>query len=130
MGAGALVSGILVLRRKRMRISKGHIEHVMGYLWGGWMVCFLILMLFANLRQEYDTILPLTLAMYGLGIFISGGVVDFRPLIVGGIISWIGAVVAFFQPYTLQLLIVSGVIIVSYIIPGHILRRLSIKELA
>ena len=125
MGTGALVTGMLALRQKRMRISKSHIGHVMAYLWGGWLVCFSILLLFANLREEYDTILPLTLAMYGLGIFISGGIVDFRPLIIGGIISWIAAVVTFFQPYTLQLLIVSVVVIISYIIPGHMLRILS-----
>jgi hypothetical protein len=125
MGSGALITAFWAIGQKMRRKSKSHIGHVMGYFWGGWMVSFLILMLFANLLQDYNVILPLTLAMYGLGIFVSGGVVDFRPLIIGGIISWLAAVVAFFQPYTLQLLIVSVVILVSYIIPGHMLRVLS-----
>ena len=128
MGLGALVSGFWALGRKRKSSSISHIGNVMSYLWGGWFVCFLILLLFANLGGEYSSILPLVLAMYGLGIFISGGVVDFKPLIIGGIISWAAAVLAYFQPYTQQLLLMSAVIIVSYIIPGHMLRRLSKKE--
>jgi hypothetical protein len=130
MGFGALVTAMWTIRQRIGSKSQSHIGRVMGYLWGGWLVSFLILMLFANLRQEYDVILPLTLAMYGLGIFVSGGVVDFKPLIIGGIISWMAAVLTFFQPYTLQLLLVSVVIIVTYIIPGHMLRVLSKNQKA
>jgi hypothetical protein len=125
MGLGAIASGIFYFRIKKQRSSKTHIGQVMSYLWGGWLVSFLILIVFANLNEDYAAILPLTLVMYGLGIFVSGGVIDFRPLIFGGILSWIAAVVSFFQPHTVQLLIMSGVVILSYIIPGHMLRRLS-----
>lgn len=130
MGFGAVVTAMWAIRQTTGSKSQSHIGRVMSYLWGGWLVSFLILLLFANLRQEYDIILPLTLAMYGLGIFVSGGVVDFKPLIIGGIISWMAAVLTFFQPYTLQLLLVSVVIIVSYIIPGHMLRVLSKNQKA
>jgi hypothetical protein len=130
MGFGALVTAWWSLRQKMYSKSQSHIGHVMGYLWGGWLVSFLILLLFANIRQEYDAILPLTLAMYGLGIFVSGGVVDFKPLIIGGIISWMAAILTFFQPYTVQLLLVASVILVSYVIPGHMLRALSKNQKA
>ena len=130
MGLGALVSAFWAFNQKRFSKSKTHIGNVMGYLWGGWLICFFLLMLFANLQAAYGSILPVVLAMYGLGIFVSGGVVDFKPLIIGGIISWAAAVFAYFQPYTLQLLIMSLVIIVSYIIPGHLLRRLSKNQTA
>jgi membrane protein implicated in regulation of membrane protease activity len=73
-------------------------------------------------------ILPITLVMYGLGIFVSGGVVDFKPLLVGGLVAWAGSVIAFFQPYTVQLLLVSVVVLVSYIVPGHMLRNISKKQ--
>jgi hypothetical protein len=125
MGFGTLITAMWAIRQKISSKSQSHIGRVMSYLWGGWLISFLILMLFANLRHDYEFILPLTLAMYGLGIFVSGGVVDFKPLIIGGIISWMAAVLTFFQPYTVQLLLVSVVILVSYIIPGHMLRVLS-----
>jgi hypothetical protein len=130
MGSGTLVTAFWAMKQKFRSKSKSHIGHVMGYLWGGWLVSFLILLLFANLRQEYDAILPLTLAMYGLGIFVSGGVVDYKPMIIGGIISWMASVLTFFQPYTVQLLLVSAVVLVTYIIPGHMLRTLSKNQKA
>ncbi len=43
-------------------------------------------------------------------------------LIMGGIISWIAALVSYFQPYNVQLLLMTATVIVSYIIPGHMLR--------
>jgi hypothetical protein len=130
MGLGVILSGIQIFRQKKSSRTKTHIGNVMSYLWGGWFVSFFILILFANLREDYAVILPLSLVMYGLGIFVSGGVVDFRPLVIGGLIAWIAAVVSFFQPHTIQLIIMTGVVIVSYIIPGHMLRNLSKKQQA
>ena len=128
MGLGMVASGILTWRQKRTSKHKTFIGNVMSYLWGGWFIGFIILLLFANLRQDYEIILPVTLVMYGLGIFISGGVIDFKPLLYGGLLAWAGSVIAFFQPYTVQLLITMAVVLVSYIIPGHMLRTLSKKQ--
>ncbi|HJZ40351.1 MAG TPA: hypothetical protein VJ203_08295 [Bacteroidales bacterium] len=128
MGLGVFASVLFNLRQKKRSTSKSLIGQVMVYFWGGWLVSFVILIVFANLRESYTVILPLAMVMYGLGIFVSGGVIDFRPLIIGGILSWIAAVVSFFQPHAVQLLIMIGVVIVSYIVPGHLLRRMSINQ--
>ena len=115
MGFGMVVSGVLTLRRQKASTHKTFIGNIMGYLWGGWVVSLLIIMFFATQLQNYSLILPLTMVMYGMGIFISGGVMSYRPLIIGGIISWIAALVAYFQPYNVQLLIMTATVIVSYI---------------
>jgi hypothetical protein len=128
MGLGVILSAIFSWSGHRQSRSRTFIGNVMSYLWGGWLAGFLILVLFANLRQDHDMILPITLVMYGLGIFVSGGVVDFKPLLVGGLVAWAGSVIAFFQPYTVQLLLVSVVVLVSYIVPGHMLRNISKKQ--
>jgi hypothetical protein len=130
MGLGVVISVFFNLRQSKRSTSKSLIGQVMIYLWGGWLVSFVILIVFANLGEAYAGILPLAMVMYGLGIFVSGGVVDFRPLIYGGILSWIAAVVSYFQPHSVQLLIMIGVVIVSYIVPGHLLRRISKDQLA
>ncbi len=73
------------------------------------MVCeFVVSMFFITQLQNHSLILPFTMVMYGMGIFISGGVINYRPLIMGGIISWIAALVAWFQPYNVQLLVNDG----------------------
>ena len=122
MGLGMIVSGVLTFRRQKTSNHKTFIGNIMSYLWSGWLVSLLIIMYFATQLQNYSLILPLSMVMYGMGIFISGGVISYRPLIIGGIVSWLAALVAFFQPYNVQLLLMTATVIVSYIIPGHMLR--------
>jgi hypothetical protein len=128
MGLGMVLSGVLTLRRQKASTHRTFIGNIMGYLWGGWLVSFLIIIYFATQMQNHSLILPLTMVMYGMGIFISGGVINYRPLIIGGIIAWIAAVVAYFQPYNVQLLLMTATVIVSYVIPGHMLRNESKKQ--
>jgi hypothetical protein len=125
MTAGTIVTLVFYIRTRKANLSKTFIGTTMGFLWVGWFISFCILILFINLRHDYGLILPVIMAMYGLAIFVAGGMVSFKPLLIGAIIAWIGAIVAFFTPYTVQLMILAGVVIVSYIIPGHILRNKS-----
>jgi len=128
MGLGLLVSVLFMWRQKRKLTHMTFIGSVMGYLWGGWILGFMILLFFINTRQHYGDILPVTMVMYGLGIFVSGGVIGFRPLIVGGLIAFAAALMAFYQDHDVQLLITASTVILSYIAPGHMLRRASKKQ--
>ena len=127
MGIGLAVTLFFSLRQKKAAGSKTFIGTAMIYLWSAWIVSFLIFIGFANLNQDYEMIFPVTLVMYGLGIFIAGGLVDFKPLIIGAVLSWGASVAAFFSPYQVQLLIVFVAVIMAYIIPGHILKNKSKK---
>jgi hypothetical protein len=128
MGMGMVLSGVLTMRRQNKSNYRSFIGNIMSYLWGGWLISFLIIMFFVTRLDNHILILPFTMIMYGMGIFISGGVINYRPLIIGGLISWIAAVVAYFQPYNVQLLLTTATVIVSYIIPGHMLRTESKKQ--
>ena len=128
MGLGLAFSGILTIRMRKTSTHQSFIGNIMGYLWGGWLVSLLLILYFANQMQGHIFILPLIMVMYGLGIFVSGGIISFRPLIVGGIISWTAALISYFQPYNVQLLIMAVTIIVSYIVPGHMLRNDAKKQ--
>jgi len=128
MGLGLAASGILTIRMRKTSTHQSFIGNIMGYLWGGWLVSLLLILYFANQMQGHIFILPLIMVMYGLGVFVSGGIISFRPLIVGGIISWTAALISYFQPYNVQLLIMAVIIIVSYIVPGHMLRNDAKKQ--
>jgi hypothetical protein len=56
-----------------------------------------------------------------LGTFISGKLLKFTPLVVGGIINWILACIAGYLHYDYQMLLTAVAILTSYIIPGHLL---------
>mgnify|MGYP001767705919 CR=1 FL=1 len=128
MGVGLLITLLFSWRQKKSSGSRTFIGTAMIYLWSAWLVSLLILIGFANISHNFEMILPVTLTMYGLGMFISGGLVDFKPLVIGAVLSWVASVAAFFSPYPVQLLIVFITVIVSYIIPGYILKNKSKKQ--
>jgi hypothetical protein len=123
MGIGLVATGVLMFSRQRSSTHVSFIGNIMSWLWAGWFVSFSILMFFMVQMETHMVILPLTLVMYGMGIFISGGVISYRPLIYGGVLAWVVAMIAWFQSYEIQLLLTAGTVLLSYIIPGHMLRR-------
>jgi hypothetical protein len=130
MGLGMILSGYLTIRRQKRSTYKSVIGNIMSYLWGGWLVSLLMIMYFVVQLDNHSLILPFTMVMYGMGIFISGGVISYRPLIIGGVIAWSAAVVSYFQPYNVQLLLMTATVIVSYIIPGHMLRTEAKRQMS
>lgn len=125
MGTGTIVSFIFAFMQNRKSKSRTFIGSAMGYLWLGWMISFFILLFFMIYGRDFRMILPLCLAMYGLAIFVSAGLISFKPLFVGAIIVWAGAIAAFFSGYSIQLIIVVTVVVFSHIIPGHMLKNMS-----
>jgi hypothetical protein len=64
---------------------------------------------------------PFFIILYALGTFVSGNILKFKPLIIGGILAWGLAIVAVFLEYDYQMLAAAGAILVSYIIPAYLL---------
>ena len=86
---------------------------------------FLIGFVFGRLTggEYYSHIFPLVLALYGMPIFLSGVIIRFRPLIIGGIGCWILSIVTtFITVYDFQILMVPVAMIIAWIIPGYLLR--------
>lgn len=123
MSVGCIATLVYILFQQKTYRQSSYLGRFMGYFWGAWFVSFIILMSFVNMKSDYETILPVCLAMYGLGLFVSGAVLRFKPLIAGGIVSWIAAVTAFFMTYQVQLLIMAVTVTVSHLIPGYILKK-------
>jgi hypothetical protein len=65
---------------------------------------------------------PFFILFYGMGTFISGKFLKFKPLIIGGIFNWVLACICVLLPYDYQLLVAAAAILTSYIIPGHIIQ--------
>jgi hypothetical protein len=128
MMAGLVVTIAFYLREKKETRSRTFIGTAMEFLWLGWCICFAILILFANLRHDYSLIIPMIMAMYGMAIFVAGGIVSFRPMIIGGIIASAASVGAYFAGYPVQLIILAVTVIISHIVPGHMLKHQSKTE--
>jgi hypothetical protein len=123
MISGSIVSVIIGIRIGRKSTVWSYIDKMMVYLWWGFFFTIMIIIVFANLNKlSWEVTQPLIIALYGMGTYVSGGVLRFRPLIWGGIFSWLCSAIAFLVPYEYGLLLVAASILVAYLIPGYIMQ--------
>ncbi len=117
------IASIFIGRKQdREAVVKTHLDRALIYLWGGFTVV-LFIALGASVKFGFEITYPILIWLYGLGTFVSGGILRFRPLVWGGIVAWMIGAAAIFLPFEQQLLAVAGAILFSYIVPGHLLRR-------
>ncbi len=123
MTGGGIVSGIAGYRLgKRIKV-RTFFDTAMIYLWYGFLATlFIILFTAAKGNVSWVVTNALIIALYGLGTFVSGGILNFKPLIYGGVFSWLLAIVTLFIPDLYSLLAVALSIVVAYLIPGYMLK--------
>ena len=126
MIVGAVATIALSLKQKTDKKIATYFDKVFVFLWSGFMICILILVL--NMQFIDYKIIPLILLMYGISLFVHGGMLRFTPQIVGAVMAWIGCLIAFRVEMMYQLLTLAVVVIVAYIIPGHILYNKAQKD--
>jgi hypothetical protein len=98
---------------------KTHFDSIFGYLWLAVGIS-IFLVIFISIKGGLSPI-PFIMAVVGLGTFVSGNMLNFKPLVFGSIVFWITAIVCCFAEPVLQLLINSIAMFIGYIIPGILL---------
>ena len=121
MPAGALISMVYGLKRRRRERVRTHLDAYLGYNWGGFIIGMVLALSFMPLHGQQTTYFFLMI-LYGMATFISGGLLRFTPLIVGSVFSFGFAAASAFAQGPEQLLCLAGAIFCSYVIPGHLLR--------
>ena len=123
---------IYVRRRKRKVVVRAYTDEIIGVVW----ITFVILMflfgvLFGTVMGQdyYRFINPVFLALYGMPTVISGTILRFKPLVMGGICCWLLSIVSTFLPYDSQFLLLPLAVIAAWIIPGYLLRNKYQKSL-
>jgi len=118
---------IFYLRKKRKRIRvRAYTDEIIGFVWITFFILMMLLAFFvARINDPKATSLldPAFLVLYGMPTFLSGIILKFRPLIVGGICCWILSVICSFIPADYHLLMISVAMLAAWIIPGYLLRR-------
>ena len=107
---------------------KGRKEQVLTYAttlyvwtWMAFMVSAIVL--FVLLSDRMESVGPHILTIAAIPTFVSGFILKFRPLIVGGISFWIFALVGHFGGADLASLSMPVAMLTGYLIPGYMLRR-------
>ena len=110
------------IQGKNARV-KTYSSNVTFWVWMCFMVNLVLLLIFMN-SINYN-INPLIMMFAAMATFLSGIVLKFKPLKIGGILFWILAIVAFLSSYENQMLIAAISLVTGYLIPGYMLKNRS-----
>jgi hypothetical protein len=102
--------------------TKTYVGESIGYLWMGVGISFFIMSFIISAGIGWLHAWPFMILMYGLGTFISGKILQFKPLVIGGILNWAIAMIAVWVPYDYQLLLAAAAIAISYLIPAYLIK--------
>lgn len=110
-------------KRKKIKKVKTYTGEINGFVWLVFFVCLMLVIFIGNYFKQYEIINPVILVLYGMPTFLSGILLKFRPLILGGICCWLLSIFSVFTPGNYQLLLVAAAVIAGWIIPGYILQQ-------
>jgi hypothetical protein len=122
MPIGGVITYIYSLKQSKEQQVKTYVSEFMKYVLLAFGISLMIV-LFQQNKFGANTY-SIVLMLYGILLFISGGAINFKPFIVGGIINWIFAIGCLYVSFEIQLLFVAASTLGGYIIHGHLLNKL------
>jgi hypothetical protein len=121
---------IYLLRKRRQETVKTYTDDIIGFVWITFVISMLLIgfiLVKGGATKAYTIINPAFLALYGIPTLLSGVILRFTPLKVGGICCWVLSIAATFARYDVQLLFIAAAMLVAWIIPGYLLKAKSRK---
>ena len=97
-----------------------HLDVISKWIWIGFGLSTFIIVFFGK-TINYQ-INPVVLTCAAIPTFVSGVILKFKPLKVGGIAFWTLGIVTFLVPNENQFLISALAIAIGYLVPGYLLR--------
>lgn len=121
MPLGGVVSMIYGRKEDKERKVKTHLDTYLAYVWWAVLGAMTICLVFGKWNGFHQTYFFLML-LYGIGSMVTGGIINFRPLVIGSLFSFAFAALSVFLVERDLLLCIAGALFCSHIIPGHLLR--------
>ena len=116
-----IVTIIYSARRDKRAKVISHYDRVYSHLW---MAVFIAIMVLLMFMQKLDFNQNAVILLFsGLGTYLSGFLLRFKPLIIGGIALGVSSVIAFNVAVNDQYLVAGIGLVLGYLIPGYLLKR-------
>jgi len=120
MPLAGVVTAVYGSKKERKSKVKSYVDSLMKYVLISFLVSLFMVLFFMG-KLGLNTY-PMVMMVYGFWLFISGGALKFKPLIIGGIINWVLAAISFFLFFEFQLIVLGIAVLLGYIIPGYMLK--------
>ncbi len=117
---------IISIRESKAQKFKSHTHDAMSGIWISFGVAIFLVSYYTNVfKVENDA--SLFLILYGIPTFATGYTHRFVPMIAGGIVCWIGAIISFYASTKIDLLLFFVAAFFAWFLPGLILRSAYLK---
>jgi hypothetical protein len=119
---GGIISSVRGAREGKRQHVTNPMDRIIGWLWSSFVITMLIVII-CNVLAHRDPGATITL-LTGIPTFMTGQIMRFRPLIIGGILFWVAGILMHLTADPLALtLLYCGAMLFGYIVPGFMLKR-------
>lgn len=117
---GIIASFVYGMQHGKKRKVFIHLDRVNFFIWMSFLICYTIVIIFMK-KINYQ-VAPIIFILAGNATFLTGIVIKFKPLVLGGIVLAIGAILQFSLPFEYAEYISPVAIILGYLVPGYLLK--------
>ncbi len=121
LGTLGIIVSIVHYSRKRTTSTESHVSHFLSKLWAVLGVAFIIAV-FVNVSRGGSPFTD-TLMLGGIGTLVSGWVMKFKPLMLGGALFLIASVASVYVPMEYKALLEGITVVAGYLVPGYLLKN-------
>jgi magnesium-transporting ATPase (P-type) len=118
---------VISIRESKTQKFKSHTDDAMSGIWISFGIGIFILTFYTNVVKPEGSAC-LFLLLYGMPTFATGYTHRFKPMIVGGIVCWIGAIISVYTSVRTDFALFFVAAFFAWFLPGLILRRDYLKE--
>jgi len=104
---------------KKAKIES-HLDRLNFINWMIFLGSYFIILIF--MKELNYKISPIIFVLAGNATLITGFIIKFRPLIIGGLVFWVGVFCQFLLPHELLEFVFPFIIIFGYLVPGYLLK--------
>jgi hypothetical protein len=122
----AIAGVITTIIYYRQKVSTSTVSYLSNFLYKMWLVLGIsfFTVVFINVSQNHPPF-TYTLIVAAIGTLVSGLVMKFNPLIIGGILFFVAAIASVYVADEYKVLLHGVAIILGYLIPGYLLKSSS-----
>lgn len=121
-----MVGGLLSWWRGAREAKHQHVHTMMdrmiAWLWAGFLATLFITMLGSGISGDPMNVGAI-IVLTGLPTFLTGQLMRFKPLILGGILFWVLGAISFFVDMRAVALLYIVAMFFGYLVPGYLLKR-------
>jgi hypothetical protein len=117
---------IISIREAKQRKYKAHTDDAMGGIWISFGIAVFLVSYYTNEFKPAGSA-SLFLILYGMPTLATGLAHRFKPMIIGGIVCWVCAIISFYTPLRTDLILFIIAAFFAWFLPGAILRRHYLK---